>query len=184
MGNLEIVKATRVNEFITWALKRAPFEVTASTGSSGPPTATDINAVAWDLLKTVVRGDHQHRYDQDFEAAAAEHYLYIRFLASLTGDPYCYAAPALYAAKKVFDQMTGRLQAGRAQAGHPVLPANPYIVAWGQKGVKDGLADYKKTTDGAPYRFGAAVEALASFSYSTETARKFGKYARNPLGGQ
>jgi hypothetical protein len=141
------------------------------------PTAIQINYVGWKLLKEKVRGDPLHRFDDNFDVAAAEHYMYIRFLAGQTGDPACHAAPFLYGAKKVLDQIFGRLQSGQAQGGHPVLPSNPYVVAWGQTGVIDGLADYKSVNQGAPYKPGTAVGVLAGFSVSPDLAKKIGDYA-------
>jgi len=73
--------------------------------------------------------------------------------------------------------MLGRRQKGQAQGGHPVLPSNPYIVAWGQRGVVDGLADYKAASKGATYKLGSAVEVLAKFSMSKDVAEKIGNYA-------
>jgi hypothetical protein len=143
------------------------------------PSAVEVSFVAWQLLKVRVRGDQGHRYDEDYDAAAAEHYMYIRFLAGHSGDPTCYAAPTIYGAKKVLDQLLGRLQKGQAQGGHPVLPANPYIVGWGHDGVIAGLADYKAGTTGAAYKLGNAIQALASFSLSPNVARRIGEYSKS-----
>lgn len=175
MGNLKKLNDNRVKQFIDWSTASAKYVLWQNRSVS--PTVIEINYLAWQILKTAIRGDHAHRYDDDYDAAAAEHYMYIRFLAGKTGDPTCHTAPVLYAAKKLFDQVLGRLQTGQAQGGHPVLPANPYIVAWGQSGVVDGLADYKATSIGAGYKVGAAVESLASFSLSKEMAERIGAYA-------
>ena len=175
MGNLTKLDDERVNRFIEWSTSEAK-RILAQQGNTSPSTV-DINYVGWQLLKTEIRGDTAHKYDDDYDAAAAEHYMYIRFLAGHTGDQACHTAPTLYAAKKVFDQAVGRLQSGQAQGGHPVLPANPYIVAWGQRGVVAGLADYKTVSKGADYKLGNAVGALAEFSVPKETAQSLGNYA-------
>lgn len=174
MGNLTKLDEVRVQEFIRWSQASAKYILWQDGDKT--PSLVKVNYVAWRLLKEVVRGDVNHRYDNDFDAAAAEHYTYIRFLAGNSGDPTCHTAPALYALKKVFDQLLGRLQSGQAQGGHPVLPSNPYVVAWGQNGVVDGLVDYKSVSNGADYKIGAAVGALAGFVTSKSVADKIADY--------
>lgn len=170
----------RVERFIEWSVTYAAADL-RSRGFQHPYSPIDVNYIAWQLLKVRIRGDELHRYDYDLDAAAAERYMYIRYVAGLTGDPVCYAAPVLYAATKIFSQMTGDLQKGQSQDGHPVLPANPDVVAWGHRGVADGLKDFKKITSGANYRPGSAVEALASLKYSPEKSKKIGNYATQVL---
>jgi hypothetical protein len=175
MENLRKLNDARVAQFIAWSQDTARY-VLWQDGTTAP-SIVEINYVGWQLLKTTIRGDEGHRYDHDFDAAAAEHYMYIRFLAGRTGDPSCHTAPALYAVKKLFDQVFGRLQSGQAHVGHPVLPANPYIVTWGQSGVVDGLKDYKSVSHGAEYKLGSAIESLAEFSLPKKMAEKIGSYA-------
>ncbi|WEF34241.1 hypothetical protein [Pseudoduganella chitinolytica] len=175
MGNLTKLDDTRVQEFIRWSQASAKYLLWQDGDSA--PSVVKVNRVAWGFLMETIRGDTRHRYDYDFDAAAAEHYMYIRFLAGNSGDPTCHTAPTLYALKKVFYQLLGRLQEDQAQGGHPVLPSNPYIVAWGQKGVMDGLADYKSLSKGADYQVGAAMGALARFVVSPSMADKIAGYA-------
>ena len=176
MGNFTKIDDQRVNAFIEWSQDAARYELYKSGRSS--PSIVEINYWAWQLLMISIRRDAQHRYDDDYDAAAAEHYMYIRFLAGQTGDPACHAAPTMYAATKVLNQLLGRLQAGRTHGEHPVLPANPYIVGWGHKGVVDGLADYRHASGGASYNPGQAVESLARFAVSESAAKALGEYAK------
>lgn len=176
MGNLTKVNDERVRALIDGSRDYVKLNLWVKQGNASP-SAEEVNFLAWRYLKDDLRGDPQHRYDYDFDVAAAEHYMYIRFLASQSGDPACHTAPVMYAAKKLIDQMLGRLQAGRAQDGHPVLPSNPYVVAWGQRGVIDGLKDYKDANHGAAYKLGSAVESLAGFPYPKSFASKVGGYA-------
>lgn len=176
MDNFKKLDDVRVRKFIDWSLEAGKVALTKTSSESNHIIALNYNA--WQQLKLVIRGDNQHRYDYDFDAAAAEHYMYIRFLASYTGDPVCYAAPTIYAVSKLFNQLLGNLQSGQAQGGHPVLPSNPYIITWGNKGVIDGLSEYKKANNNASYQPGNAVEALASFSLKKETAKNLGDYAK------
>ncbi|RUL78903.1 hypothetical protein [Dyella choica] len=176
MGNLSKVNDQRVKVLIDGSQDYVKVNLWVKNGEMSP-SAERVNFLAWHYLKDDLRGDPLHRYDDDYDVAAAEHYMYIRFLASRSGDPACITAPVMYAAKKLIDQMLGRLQAGQAQGGHPVLPSNPYVVAWGQRGVLDGLKDYKEANPGAPYKLGSAVESLAAFPYPQSFASKVGGYA-------
>jgi hypothetical protein len=175
MGNFTKLDDKRVNQFIKWSQDAARYVL--QQGGNPSPSIVDRNYIGWRLLKETVRGNSSHQYDNDYDAAAAEHYMYIRFLAGKTGDPACHAAPTLYAAKKILDQVLGRLQSGQAQGGHPVLPSNPYIVDWGQRGVRDGLVDYKAVSNGAQYKVGSGVGVLAGFSMSKDLADRIGDYA-------
>jgi len=93
MGNLTKVDDERVTKFIEWSTTAAKTFLWKDGNTS--PTVIEINRVAWQLLKTSIRGDAGHRYDNDYDAAAAEHYIYIRFMAGTTGDPACHSAPTL-----------------------------------------------------------------------------------------
>lgn len=174
------VQSRRVAEFIAWSRNAAPAWL-KEYGVAETPDAVQTSYAAWQLLQKQVRRDARHRYDNDYDAAAAEHYMYIRYLAGASGDPYCYVAPTAYALKKVFDQLLGRLQDGRTDESHPVLPADAGVVAWGQRGVSDGLEDYKNTHPGQCLQRGAAIESLAGFAFSADNARKMGEYAQHPI---
>ena len=163
MGNFKKLDELRVVQFIDYSI------ASSIESQSDKTNVVLINRDAWLILKVNIRGDASHAYDYDYEAAAAEHYMYMRFLTSFSGDPACYAAPTLYAAKKLWLQLTGRLQGEAAQSGHPVLPSNHYIVQWGKKGVSVGLAEYKLRTNNADYQLGSAIKTLAEFNkLSTE----------------
>jgi hypothetical protein len=177
MGNLTKVNDTRVKKFVDWSQARARSFLYERGEKS--PTIVRVNHIAWLFLKEVIRGDDEHGYDDDYDAAAAEHYMFIRYVAGRYGDPACYGAPTAYAAAKLWHQLRGTLSSRehQAQKGHPVLPANPYIVRWGNIGVKDGLADYKSVTSGSSYNPGSAVEGLALLRMSDSNARQLGDYA-------
>lgn len=110
MGNLTKLDEMRVQDFIRWSQASAKYLLWQDGDTT--PSTVKVNRVAWQLLRTTIRGDAAHCYDNDYDAAAAEHYIYIRFLAGQTGDPTCHAAPTLYGLKKAVDQLLGRLQAG------------------------------------------------------------------------
>jgi hypothetical protein len=57
-----------------------------------------------------------------------------------------------------------------------VLPSKPYIVAWGRKGVADGVADYKTLSKGADYQIGGAVRALVGFVLPASVSDKIADY--------
>ena len=144
------------------------------------PPSVRVHFAAWQLLKVKVRGDEYHRYDWDYEASAAEHFMFIYYLAELTGDPYCYAGPIGYEVVKAYESLKGdsELQKERAQSDHPVLPANAHVALWGNVGVSLGLEAYKADSKGGVYNWGEAVESLAQQPLSPERAKKVGDYAK------
>jgi hypothetical protein len=74
--------------------------------------------------------------------AAAEHYLYMRFLASSTGDPICTrAAPYIYEARKVVAYLKN--QPDKLQLDtHPLMPPSYDIEVW----VREERRTASKTT--------------------------------------
>ncbi|KVH69449.1 hypothetical protein WJ41_20620 [Burkholderia ubonensis] len=97
---------------------------------------------------------------EDINLAAAEHYMYARFLAGATGDPLVKATPVLYGAKKRVYFALG-IQDRMATTSNPVLAPNTSVERWGLKGAKDGLRDYSDVNDGQPAnRFGASLGSL------------------------
>lgn len=76
--------------------------------------------------------------------AAAEHYLYARFLASVTGDSAAAALPLGYYLKKKIYFLLGKEASLRTDPSFPSLAPQFGTVVWGQKGVNDGLGDYHR----------------------------------------
>ena len=93
--------------------------------------------------------------------AAAEHYMYARFLAGASGDPAVKIAPTLYGLKKKLYFALG-IQDKMATTQNPVLPPNDAVEKWGARGAADGLADYTNATGLPATRYGNAVAALAT----------------------
>lgn len=93
------------------------------------------------------------------DLAAAEHYMYARYLCGLSGDPSVRLAPTLYGLKK---RMYFALGIGdrMATTRMPVLPPNAGVERWGTKGAEDGLLDYVATTGKPPTNYGAALTDL------------------------
>lgn len=92
--------------------------------------------------------------------AAAEHYMYARFLAGVSGDPSIKMAPTLYGLKKRLYFALG-IQDKMATTQNPVLPPNNVVERWGTNGATDGLVDYTHTTGRGANNYGHAVAALA-----------------------
>ncbi|KVZ09355.1 hypothetical protein [Burkholderia ubonensis] len=98
---------------------------------------------------------------KDINLAAAEHYMYARFLAGATGDPLVKATPVLYGAKKRVYFALG-IQDRMATTPNPVLAPNTSVERWGLKGAKEGLRDYSAVNNGQPAnRFGASLGTLS-----------------------
>lgn len=107
----------------------------------------------------------------DVNLAAAEHYMYMRFLAGLTGDPLLIAAPAGYAIKKSIGFALGKEKEMRTTPDNPVLPPSVESTVWGTLGVEEGLKDYRGENPAAGMKPGASFEAL-----KPEASRGVGKY--------
>jgi len=98
------------------------------------------------------------------ELAAAEHYMYARFLAGRTGDPMVASSPDLYDLKKrAFIALD--IQNLMNTTDYPGLPASPEMVKWGKKGATDGLMDFKMANPTTGFQTGAALKPLAKGSY-------------------
>lgn len=80
------------------------------------------------------------------EAVAAENYLYIRFVAGLTGDTGFRVLPWSYYALKVAGSATGFLQMMRTNPNNPVSDPDPDVRKWGDMGYDDGINDYESRT--------------------------------------
>jgi hypothetical protein len=98
------------------------------------------------------------------ELAAAEHYMYARFLAGATGDPAVLAAPNLYnLKKKVFFALD--IQDLMATSKYPGLPPSDESVSWGERGAGDGLMDFKGANPATDFKVGEALKPLVKGSY-------------------
>jgi hypothetical protein len=102
----------------------------------------------------------------NIDLAAAEHYMYARLLAGVTGDPLVSFAPTMYAIKKQLFFALG-IEDWMATTRQPVLPPNKKVHEWGKKGAKDGLADYRDLHPGSGNQLGSSVKALRSEAYRT-----------------
>ena len=93
--------------------------------------------------------------------AAAEHYMYARFLAGVSGDPSVRMAPTLYGLKKRLFFAFG-IQDKMATTANPVLPPNAAVERWGTTGANEGLLDYTNANGRAANNYGKAIISLAS----------------------
>ena len=96
------------------------------------------------------------------EVTAAEHYLYIRFVANATGDTFFRILPSWYNTLKEFAQFAD-LQRYLQTSDQPVSPADPNVVRWGEFGVEDGLLDYKDRTGDEPKLKSSALDVGFEF---------------------
>ena len=101
----------------------------------------------------------------DVNLAAAEHYMYARFLTGTSGDPLVLAAPVGYALKKQVYFTLGIEDWMRTSANNPVLPPSVGSVVWGEMGVADGMKDYQGMNGGGSVRIGGSLEALKQGAY-------------------
>jgi hypothetical protein len=101
----------------------------------------------------------------DVNLAAAEHYMYMRFLAGKTGDPLLVAAPTGYAIKKIVFFALGKEKDLRTTPNNPVLPPSVESTVWGSLGVEDGLKDYRGANAATGLKPGASIDALKNEAY-------------------
>ena len=109
---------------------------------------------AWQALKAR-RRDGAH--GTDLNLAAAEHYMYNRFLTGATGDPLTHFYPTGYFIKKVFFFALGKEKDMRTDPNNPVLPPSLASVAWGNQGADDGMKDYQGLNPATGVQVGAFV---------------------------
>jgi hypothetical protein len=100
----------------------------------------------------------------DPDLAAAEHYLYARFLAGITGDPIVSQAPRFYnIKKKIFFAL--EIENLMTTSKYPCLPPTEESVVWGERGALDGLKDFKYMNPSTDFKVGEALKPLAGSVY-------------------
>ena len=127
-------------------------------------SGSTINEKVYKAFRTLQSRRRTNKEWVNVELAAAEHYMYSRFLAGATGDPAVIAAPSLYNLKKklfffldIQDLMT--------TSKYPCLPPSDESVAWGERGAGDGLVDFKFANPSTDFKVGGALKPLVQGSY-------------------
>ena len=153
---MKILSSADVNDREVWRLIHQGLLVT--------PAATIVEKThnAWRSMQAR-RRDGAHGADVDL--AAAEHYMYNRFLTGATGDPLTHPYPTGYFLKKALFFALGRENSMRTDANDPVLPPSLSSVAWGHQGADDGMDDYKGMNPATSARVGASLESVKSEAY-------------------
>lgn len=103
-------------------------------------TVSERAGNAWQALKAERRTTTGA---SDVNLAAAEHYMYARFLTGATGDSQAAWLPLGYYAKKKIYFLLGKEANLRTDPKFPSLVPQWKTVVWGERGVNDGLKDYK-----------------------------------------
>ncbi len=99
----------------------------------------------------------------DYDLAAAEHYMYARFVTATTGDNKFDQQIRTYDfGKRILDYI-GKLDAAKTTK-LPVSPPSDQLLAWGLKGAKKGLQDYKEINPGASFNPGSAKSIAKSLA--------------------
>lgn len=166
---------TKVNDATVERMIAGVRDYIATELGTESPGPVDISFEAWILLRDKRRTDE---YQANFDVAAAEHYMYARYLAGLTGDPITQLAPRIYALKKRAYFALGKEPALRTDPARPTLPYDERIELWGIKGAQAGLVDFGAAHPGTSPPIGASVESLLSDAgISPEKAKSAGNYA-------
>src|SRR5215471_2422585 len=117
---------------------------------------------AWQALKAR-RRDGVH--GTDVNLAAAEHYMYNRFLTGATGDPLTRLYPTGYFLKKLAYFAVGKEKSMRTDPNNPVLPPSLSSVAWSNQGAEDGMKDYKGLNPATGVKVGSSLEVIKEEAY-------------------
>ncbi|MGR5453042.1 hypothetical protein [Vibrio alfacsensis] len=102
-------------------------------------------AAYWYFLKSCRDGGQS----ADLNLAAAEWYLFIRSVASETGDTFLKQLPEWYSTVKKYASKL-ELSEYLQTSDQPVSKTNPDVTKWGNLGVEHGLRDYEKRTKNKP----------------------------------
>lgn len=118
-----------------------------------------INERVYNAFRELQKRRRTNKEWANVELAAAEHYMYARFLAGQTGDPIVIASPSLYNMKKrIFAFLD--IQDLMNTSEYPSLPPSEDSVKWGEQGAKDGLKDFKYENPSTDFKVGGSLEPL------------------------
>lgn len=131
---------------------------------------TDAIGEAWRALKRCRDSGNS----LDLNLAAAEHYLFMRWRASETGDTVFRTLPGWYQTVKGAATWANVEQILRSSS-QPVSPTDSGVETWGVNGVERGLQEYETRTGKKPGTGTSALTTALGFSY--------GKYYFKAAGG-
>ena len=120
----------------------------------------DTVANAWKALKRCRDAGNS----LDLNLAAAEHYLFMRFRASDSGDTIYRKLPAWYQTAKSAATWAN-VEQFLQSSSQPVSPTDSGVESWGVKGVERGLKEYQARTGQAPGGGTSAIATALGFSY-------------------
>jgi hypothetical protein len=113
----------------------------------------------------------------DLNLAAAEHYLFMRYLGNDSGDTSYRQLPKWYdTVKKTLKKAD--LEQILKTSNEPVSPPDPDVLKWGNAGVERGLVEYKSRTGKAPSAGGGALLTIMGTSYFTYYYTTAGVYSK------
>lgn len=94
---------------------------------------------------------------QDSELAAAEHYIFMRKLARVSGDPLTLALPAGYHVKKSVMFALGRPERMAVHKDNLPHPPSWDVLGWAQRGAREGLVEHAPGGSEPRMRLGSSV---------------------------
>lgn len=106
----------------------------------------------------------------NLDLAAAEHYLFARFVGSSEGDTSFRAAPKFYETAKSLATIDA-LKEYLKTSDQPISPVDPDVTRWGEAGVEKGLSEYEKRTGQAPSNKAGIAGAAILFAYGLYYSR-------------
>lgn len=140
----------------------------AGSGSGAESARKTIDAIrspsdvqrAWRALKQCRDAGNS----LDMNLAAAEHYLFARFVASSDGDTSYRRLPAWYDAVKSA-AFKASIQQWLQTSDQPATAPDPGLVKWGNSGIERGLVEFKVRTGKNPKNSGRALLVVFGTTY-------------------
>jgi hypothetical protein len=137
-------------------------------GIASPSTVGGYLARLHEMWRMILYWRETPEGANDENLAAAEHYAYARFFCAATGDTVCiWLGTRGYEKLKSVAFALGLERKIRTNnVKFPALPPSADSVRWGDKGARDGRADYRKLFPGAKPKTVEALKAIANTGFS------------------
>lgn len=116
----------------------------------------------------------------DLNLAAAEHFMFMRLVASKNGDTGYARLPKWYETVKTM-AVRAELETLIQTSSQPVSPPDARVTAWGERGVARGLQDYRLHEGQEPTETGDSLKAVFGLTYYVHYYNPLGM--QNVLGG-
>lgn len=139
-----------------FGLLEAEFEENSSIPNPPSPPANPTTRQIETAFRALKRLRASGR-SRDSELAAAEHYMFMRFLARVSGDPITVIMPAGYDVRKRIAFWRGNEEQMQVDEDSPPHPPNVHILQWGTRGAAQGLREFRQIRPNDGFQPGRAL---------------------------